>query len=160
MTVVALRRLSPVTPSVAFSQPMNTLRGLALVGVMALMHPRESLGAPTSPCGLVTGQVYVGTYVCAQGPTQMRLTISDVDGARTMAVGDFFHPPTNTRGSYRLRGFCLPRTRRLLFMPAGWIDQPPGYTMVGMSGTLGPGNANYFGRMSSSACGGFSLARQ
>lgn len=160
MTVVAPRPLSSVTPSVAFSSSMNTLRGLALVGVMALMHPRESLGAPSSPCGLVTGQVFVGTYVCAQGATQMRLTIADVDGARTMAVGDFFHPGTNTRGSYRLRGFCLTRTRRLLLLPAGWIDQPPGYMMVGMSGTLGPGNMSYAGRMSHSACGEFSYVRQ
>lgn len=139
---------------------MKTLRAMALVATMALAHPGVSSGAPTSPCDLVAGRVYVGTYVCPQGPTQMRLTITDVDGPRTTAQGDFFHAPTGTRGSYRLRGVCLAQTRRLLLSPNGWIDQPPGYTMVGMSGTVAPGGAAFYGRMNARTCGEFNFVRQ
>jgi len=139
---------------------MTLLRAMALVATVALAHPRVGVSAPASPCDLVTGGVYVGTYTCAQGDTEMRLTITDVDGPRTLAQGDFYHAPSGTRGSYRLRGVCIGRTRRLLLSPAGWVDQPPGYRMVGMSGTVTPGGAAFFGRMNAAECGGFSFARQ
>lgn len=119
-----------------------------------------SFAAPPSGCGIANNSMYVGRYLCAQGWTDMTLTVVDVEGNRVQMRGDFVHAASNTRGSYLLRGFCLPRTRRMLLSPQAWVQRPPGYMMVGMTGSLSPDGRLFSGRMRNSSCGDFSFTRQ
>lgn len=119
-----------------------------------------TVAAPPSGCGILPGSSYEGQYVCAQGQTAMSLTVVDVEGARVQFRGDFYHAGTDTRGAYLLRGYCNERTRRLVLIPTGWVQQPPGYIMVGMSGVVGVGGRTFSGRMLHRSCGEFSFARR
>lgn len=137
------------------------LSALTVCGARAgLGDPAPAIAAPRSECGIMTGQVFVGRYLCGQGWTDMTLTITDVEGVRVRARGDFLHGPTQTSGAYAVRGFCFGRTQRMVLMPEAWVRQPPGYIMVGMSGQVLPNASGYVGRMSHRSCGEFSFARR
>lgn len=130
---------------------------VALLGG-ARATPTEA--APPSGCGIVPNSVYVGRYFCAQGWTDMTLTVVDVEGPRVQMRGDFAHAGTGVRGSYLLRGSCFPRTQRMVLIPQGWVQQPPGYIMVGLSGTVMASGQGFTGRMLHRSCGEFTFNRQ
>lgn len=115
--------------------------------------------APPSGCGILPNTSYAGRYLCAQGWTDMTLTVVDVEGPRVQMRGDFFHPGTGVRGAYLLRGTCLPRTQRMTLVPQAWVQQPQGYIMVGMSGVVTGNGQAYTGRMLHRSCGEFTFAR-
>jgi hypothetical protein len=48
----------------------------------------------------------------------------------------------------------------LMIEPDSWINQPPGYTMVAMEGTIRSGGNVYSGNMLDPGCGTFRLERQ
>lgn len=116
--------------------------------------------APASGCGILPNSVYVGQYLCAQGWTAMTLTVTDVEGPRVQMRGDFSHGETGVRGAYMLRGSCSPTTQRMLLLPQGWVQQPAGYIMVGMSGAVAEGGRSFSGRMLHQGCGQFAFTRR
>lgn len=116
--------------------------------------------APPSGCGIIPNSVYVGRYLCAQGWTDMTLTVADVEGPRVQIRGDFAHGSTGVRGSYMLRGTCYPHNQRMLLFPQRWVQQPPGYIMVGMSGAVAAGGQSFTGRMLNRDCGAFTFTRR
>lgn len=119
-----------------------------------------SHAAPPSGCGILPGSTYVGRYFCAQGWTDMSLRVVDVEGPRVRIQGTFRHGATGTQGSYLLRGFCLPSTQRMVLSPQAWVQQPPGYIMVGLSGMVANNGQTYTGRMLHRTCGDFQFTRQ
>jgi Zn-dependent protease with chaperone function len=104
---------------------------------------------------------WVGTYTCVQGLTGLRLQIRRTSGGALAATFSFFPVAANpaaARGSFAMSG-----TQAGSFVslhPEHWISRPSGYVMSGLSGTVRAGQPPAFsGRLSYSACGGFSLHR-
>ena len=119
-----------------------------------------SWAAPPSGCGITPNSTYVGRYFCAQGWTDMTLSVVDVEGPRVRMQGTFRHAGTGVQGAYLLRGFCFPTSRRMVLSPQAWVQQPPGYIMVGMSGLVSGEGQAFTGRMLHRSCGAFTFTRQ
>lgn len=118
-----------------------------------------SHAAPPSGCGILPNTQYVGRYFCAQGWTDMTLTVLDVEGPRVRMQGAFQHAPTGTQGAYLLRGTCYPSNGRMTLIPQAWVQQPPGYMMVGLSGIVANNGQSFTGRMLHRSCGEFTFSR-
>src|SRR6202035_768816 len=79
--------------------------------------------------------VWTGTYDCSQGLTGVRLTITGANGGALVATVDFYPVATNpsvAEGSYELVG-TYSAADGLVLHPDYWVDEPPGYEMVGLS---------------------------
>lgn len=101
-------------------------------------------------------QAWTGSYLCAQGDTDLVFTIMDVRGNDIDAIFEFDHESSGAYGSYRMKGHVDPKTSRVTFVPTVWIEQPPNYTSVGMTGVVK--NDRFEGRIDNETCGDFSLA--
>lgn len=82
-----------------------------------------------------------GHYVCAQGRTELTLVIEDLEGNDVSAIFEFDYPGgggthTPASGSFRMHGSFDSRTRALRLDGDVWIEQPDGYVMVGLVGTV------------------------
>lgn len=83
-----------------------------------------------------------GHYWCAQGRTELTLVIEDVDGDAVSGIFEFDYPGGGTtdpaNGSFRVRGAIEsnPSARTVHLDGVGWIEQPDGYMMVGLVGTV------------------------
>jgi hypothetical protein len=109
-----------------------------------------------------------GTYVCAQGPTALRLAIEQrcvASGCEVGAVFEFGPAPQNPgipHGSYRMRGEINENDHGepvLTLHPEAWIEQPANYMMVGLSATSDAAQQNMRGRIDNPSCGELSLQR-
>ena len=103
------------------------------------------------------GQRWVGSYLCAQGRTQLVLRIVDVSDLRVEAIFDFVHAASGAAGAFRMHGSYDPATRGLLLQPGAWIRRPPNYTSVPIEGRISDDATTYAGRMLHPACGGFAV---
>lgn len=97
--------------------------------------------APSPDAPFVRGDRLGGHYVCAQGRTELTLVIEDLSGNDVSAIFEFDYPGgggthTPASGSYRMHGSFEPRTRSLRLEGDRWIEQPDGYVMVGLVGTV------------------------
>jgi hypothetical protein len=110
-----------------------------------------------APAFMRSGDEWAGTYTCAQGRTDLVLHVERVMGSHVEAVFEFLHGPSNAGGSYRMRG-TLNDDGTVRLIPGAWIDQPPGYVTVGMSGRV-QGDA-FTGRIDNPSCGTFSVRRR
>lgn len=87
------------------------------------------------------GDRYRGHYWCAQGRTELTLVIEDIgDDDEIEAIFEFDFPGSPAYspavGSYRMRGTWDARSKTLRLKAHSWIDQPAGYMMVDLSGTV------------------------
>lgn len=107
------------------------------------------------------GDRFVGTYVCGQGTTKLTIWIDDVGaGDEEMSVEARFEflydgdqNAEDVHGAYRMRGTFEAKTRRLVLSPEGWVgEEPPGYVMVGVRGTLGRSGDSYSGTVQGPSC--------
>src|SRR5262249_6980375 len=104
-------------------------------------------------------------YNCAQGATAVRLSLDiDPDGATT-GVFTFSALPENPHvpsGAYRLRGTTTARSGVITVEVDGdsWIDQPPGYVMVGINASSDPARRNLSGRITNGSCGAIDVDRR
>lgn len=128
------------------------LAGLALAGVAAadssLELPRES--------------VWEGRYLCAQGSTALTLTVQPIGGdavRATFAFGPTPETPDVPRGSYTMLGTLSAGSRTVHLVPERWVAQPPGYVMVGMTGTFDVARGVMQGSIDHPSCGPFQLRR-
>jgi hypothetical protein len=126
--------------------------------------PTPAVGVQTNPqlppadASLMhAGEEWVGTYVCAQGTTDLTLRVERVMGSSVDAVFDFSHGPSGVAGRYRMRGTLNP-DGTAHFVPGPWIDQPDGYISVGMTGRVQGGG--FAGRMDHRSCRQFSVQRR
>ena len=103
------------------------------------------------------GAEYRGTYVCAQGETELALRILHVRGMRVLARFSFNHEPSGARGTYLMEGAYDLHHHVLRLEPLRWEDRPSGYEMVGMRGTLIHGI--YAGDITYEGCSTFRLTQ-
>lgn len=87
------------------------------------------------------GDRLTGHYVCAQGRTELTLVIEDVDGDEVGALFEFDYPGGGganapASGSFRMRGSIDPASRAVRLEADRWIEQPDGYAMVGLVGSV------------------------
>ncbi|AHE57349.1 hypothetical protein [Sphingomonas sanxanigenens] len=103
-------------------------------GSIPIPTPSPSSSASPSPAasGLIPAGSYAGTYLCAQGWTDVTLDFTPPSGgsqrARTRFGGNLGVP----RGSYTLT--VEPQGNgRFYLRPLRWEQRPPGYVMVGLT---------------------------
>jgi hypothetical protein len=75
-----------------------------------------------------------GGYICAQGRTDMTLTMEAVQGNGVEALVEFYAAAENPdvpSGSYRLAGIW--GDGGIQMDGVEWVEQPPGYIMVPIS---------------------------
>lgn len=103
-----------------------------------------------------------GGYDCAQGTTQLTLTLKDSGNGDL--TGDFQFRVGEVYGSYRLKG-VITSNGELKLNPTTWITRPEGYEMVGLAGRAydrsseGKPDALY-GDVTEAGCGKFAVERQ
>lgn len=114
---------------------------------------------PLDPTGL-----WQGHYNCAQGLTGLSLSIRSIDSVDpsvVAAVFDFYPLPENptATGQFTMQGTWDADTQRLSLIPEAWVDQPPGWDMVGLDLRPTQGFTLLTGLVSSPQCGHVFLQR-
>jgi hypothetical protein len=104
-------------------------------------EPAPRARAPLADAPFDRGDRLGGHYVCAQGRTELTLVIEDLQGNDVSAIFEFDYPGgggnhTPASGSFRMHGAFDARTRALRLDGDRWIEQPDGYVMVGLVGTV------------------------
>jgi hypothetical protein len=105
-------------------------------------------------------RVWRGRYFCVQGETDLVLRVREARGNEVVAVFEFDHPPTHVRGAYVVAGTYDPYERVLDLEPVKWLERPPDYVMVGLSGAFEGDDHEYEGHVAHDACGSFSLSAE
>lgn len=152
--------------------PLTTWTAVSLLlatgcGARTSIPAPESFGADASRvCSLDgaspfdPGDNWTGTYTCPQGVTNLDLVVVSTDGASIVALFDFTFEAIT--GSFYLDGTFDKSTGVATFQPGAWIDQPPGWFTVGMTGTVDvcASPMTYTGAITATGCGSFALTRQ
>ncbi|MBX3225245.1 MAG: hypothetical protein KF795_32370 [Labilithrix sp.] len=136
------------------------------LAVGASAHPAEgdAYGLPFRP-----GDRWTGTYLCRQGSTHMTIAFEDVRRASRSEDDSFevdvifeFRFDGDGRpgfaaaeGVARMRGSYDARSRRLRLKGDEWIEQPPGYALVDLVGSVSK-TATYSGSVEGPGCSSFS----
>lgn len=139
---------APASPALAATSP-------APVSTSPAAAPSST--APAEPA--VAG-MWTGTYTCNQGPTGMRMTITDAGGDTVQATLDFYAVAGNPGvpdGSYVLTG-TYSQSNGLVLIPDHWISQPDGYVMVGFSGPP-PSGSSMHGTVQDPGCSTFAVTK-
>jgi hypothetical protein len=127
----------------------------------SLAKPAFSPGAspdrPAEPIPFAPRQIWSGHYFCAQGKTSLALQITSVRGNTVTAVFAFSHAESGASGMLQTSGPYDSRSRRLTLSPEAWIRQPPGYMLVGMSGTLSVDGSRFAGSILNRGCSTFAV---
>jgi len=118
--------------------------------------PQVLVQRPVGAQPLHGGEVWRGTYVCAQGETDLALHVESVSDGAVEAVFEFEHAPSGASGAYRMNGTVSP-DGAVELAPGAWIRRPPNYVGVGMRGRVR--GDSFTGRIENSTCGGFRLRR-
>lgn len=97
------------------------------------LSPSPSPSPASSPAsGFVTAGSYAGTYLCAQGWTNVTLDFNPPSGGGQRARTRFGGNGGVPRGSYTLA--VEPQGNgRFYLRPLRWEQRPPGYVMVGLT---------------------------
>jgi hypothetical protein len=108
------------------------------------------------------GDRLAGHYVCAQGRTELTLVIEDLEGSDVAAIFEFeyaggggAHAPAS--GSFRMHGSFDAATRALRLDGDRWLEQPDGYAMVSLVGTVAT-SGSIEGTVKGSGCSTFYVA--
>jgi hypothetical protein len=153
----------------------------ASASALALSGSANAPLPPPSPLPFRTGDRWIGTYTCRQGPTDMALVFEDIghlradDGEDTSvdvsAIFEFhfdgkgrpgFAP---AEGRARMHGTYSPKSRRLKLIGSEWIEQPPSYMLIDLVGVLSPSstpaawNGTFTGNVEGGACTTFSARK-
>lgn len=125
----------------------------------ATVQVAASQPQPAAPATALVrpGEDWFGRYVCAQGETDLDLRIENVTADSVEATFIFAHGPSGAAGSYRMRGTISP-SGRMRLVPSAWIQRPPNYVMVGMSGELR--GDTFSGRIDDPSCSEFVVRRR
>ena len=108
-----------------------------------------------------SGDVWVGSYYCPQGTTELELEIEEASGREIMsAIFSFRHAPTGVSGRFGMSGSYQPGARHLRLEAGEWISQPLGYNTVDMDGVVDSSDVVFSGRIVAPGCGVFSVRRR
>ena len=104
-----------------------------------------------------------GSYTCSQGFTRVTLQIVHESETNTLdTVFAFFADDSNPdvpTGRFTMDGSYTPDTQAVELLEDAWIEQPGGYVMISLSGTLDPEANVISGTVLESGCSTFSVAR-
>jgi len=115
-------------------------------------------GATGSPWS--AGDSWLGTFVCAEGLTQLALVIDSVSGSTIHARFDFDSAGGASLGSVELTGSFDSSTREATFTPGAWASQPTaGWSTVGLEGSVDLSGEEFSGTVTGTGCGAFSVHR-
>lgn len=92
---------------------------------------------PALPALLPEGvSEWTGSYTCAQGPTDLSLTVTRTGEHlwATFAFGPLPENPEVPSGAFRMFGTV--RGRRVELSPGGWLVRPAHYVTVALDGEL------------------------
>jgi hypothetical protein len=109
---------------------------------------------------------YVGSYVCAQGLTELDLKIlTQPNHPNHQQAAFIFWPPhhgsaAHPQGVYFMHGTINPVLGILRLTPSNWLKRPPYYAMVPMTGFSNDGGAIFTGTIQFPGCTRFSLRLQ
>ena len=108
--------------------------------------------------------VWVGRYVCAQGPTRLVLTL-DHEGSNLKGKFEFGALPENPsvpHGEYTLTGTSTVEPGgevTVVLEPGEWIEHPGNYVMVGLVAHTDRERRLLTGTITNPSCGTIELAR-
>jgi hypothetical protein len=128
----------------------------ALVGAMMLSNAH---GEPNKSA--ITGE-WRGSYICAQGETALKLTVTPAKTDAIEARFDFGPLPRNPdvpKGAYAMQGTFDPASRRMVLNGVKWIDAPLMYVMVDLDGRMDAAGNLITGKVPGPGCTVFELRR-
>ena len=102
---------------------------------------------------------WVGSYLCAQGETGLRLTIQNPHGDALTATFAFY-PLASSNAGLASGSFAMTGSyygSRVSLQQAHWINQPLGYVMVGLQGQVSA--ASFTGSVIGPGCSTFLVSR-
>ena len=111
----------------------------------------------------VSGDLWKGEYVCAQGRTPASLKIRQVSpsGSKVIIQGIFdFGGGALPRGTYLMSGDYDPQLNKIKLTPAGWLARPGQYIAVGIAGSLVDGQKVLVGTIEHVSCGEVRLYKE
>jgi len=117
----------------------------------------NATAAPVNPFSSIGG-VYTGTYACAKGPVDMKLTLSLNEHSILTGTMTFYLPPgTHTKAyTFSLGGPLNQTSGSFNLRPSKWeTPAPPNYVMVGLNGTANPQTGTLSGTVDYAGCGKF-----
>jgi hypothetical protein len=122
--------------------------------------PPVAANAPTAPASPYSsvGGVYTGTYTCAKGPVDMKLTLFLNENSILNGTMTFYLPPGSHTKAYTfsLGGPLNQSSGSVNLRPMKWEGaEPPNYIMVGLNGTVNPTTGKISGKVDYSGCGNF-----
>ncbi len=132
-----------------------------LLALFAIMPFAGSARAADDAVALLGN--WTGSYVCAQGETGVTLSLDAATGLSFNGSFSFFALPQNPgvpSGSFAIAGTFDPQSRRIAIEAVRWIEQPPGYIMVGMTGTVSADLTSIVGNLTHPSCAGLSVSRK
>jgi tRNA A-37 threonylcarbamoyl transferase component Bud32 len=117
---------------------------------------------PVVPRGEIAGR-WQGRYQCQRDEIGFLLSISGGDGNRIAAVFEFFPLPGTLsfpRGSFNMSGEYDPANGSIRLRSAGWIQRPLGFQSHDIEGQVEPNGERISGRVLTTGCADFILARR
>ncbi len=105
--------------------------------------------------------VWRGSYTCLQGVTGLTLRIAG-NGDSLTALFEFFADARNPgvpSGAFTMTGRYEAKSRAVSLRQERWVDQPAGYIMIDLDGTLSADGGTLSGRVAHESCTTFALAR-
>jgi hypothetical protein len=114
------------------------------------------------PRGEIAGR-WQGRYQCQSEEIGFALNITSRDAGRIAAVFEFFPLPGTLsfpRGSFNMSGEYDARDGSIRLHSAGWIDRPLGFQSHDIEGRVEPNGQAISGRVLTTGCAQFVLARR
>jgi hypothetical protein len=137
------------------------MRRSAIALLLIAMLGATPLAAAESATTLV-GK-WRGSYSCLQGHTGLLLTIGDAVGAKFSGEFAFFpldDNPKVPKGRFAVAGAFNSTLSSVEVKGVRWIEQPSGYLMVDLSGTLSDDGRSIDGKVEFSGCTSFHVTRE
>jgi hypothetical protein len=130
---------------------------LVLVLLVPLLLSACASRSPES----IAGQ-WRGAYMCGDGLIGLTLDIGEPLGEHVPATFNFYALPSNPgvpNGAFWMGG-SFSGNERLVLAAGGWLEQPPGYELLDLDGTLSADRRTYSGIIVGSPdCTGFFVSK-
>lgn len=137
---------------------------VALAWVMILSNAHaQSPPAPTQKQPATIEGRWSGQYVCAQGITDLTLTVKNTANGQIAATFNFGPSPENPgvpEGAYSMAGRYDPQDGHMVLTSKEWIDAPSGYVMVDLEGFTRGSGLYISGSVRGPGCGPFAIMRE
>jgi hypothetical protein len=127
----------------------------ACLATAAILSPAATLAADDAAA--LVGRWH-GSYSCNQGRTGLQLLITKADGLAFEGEFAFHALPENPdvpTGRFAVQGALDIASDRVTIDGLRWLEQPSGYQMVNLSGTLSADGRTIAGTVEFTGCGDF-----